>query len=271
MTMPKNLPPEFPLPPERLQAQRRLVARAVTDHRRRGPRTAQLRLAGAAALLAVIVAMPAFGIGERIVNQFDAAPLPEAAQKQTGVAARAFSETTYDGFLTAVDLYKDTKGRTCLASRFGTRSDGTGVQYECFYDYELFQGPRPDDPRQPIDIFGPASAQEPNRVDYDATNWDKMWFYGLTVPDVVRVTVVMTDCSKRPVQLDAQRFEGKGVFLYVVARRDLRARVWPHKLVAEDATGAVIYDKPIPGIAVPTTPEALEQGTRRPQPQARCS
>lgn len=81
----------------------------------------------------------------------------------------------------------------------------------------------------------------------------------------------MTDCSRRPALLDQERFEGHGVFLFLVPRDDLQTRVWPHRLVATDRSGTVVYDKPIAGLTPPSTPATLERKTRRPQPHSACT
>ena len=250
--MTNDLPPHFRLPRATFEAQRRLVATyASGDRGHRRARRLRATAIAVAAGLAVLVATPALGLGGRIAGLFDWPASPEEAQKRTGVAPESFNETTYDGFPAEVLLYEDGAGRICVADRFGTRTEGSGVGYQCSYPNELFRGPRPSDPRQAIDVYGPAAAQESNRADFDPTNWDKMWFYGLTWPEVERVTVVMSDCSRRPAALDEERFKGMGVFLYIVPREDLHARVWPYRLVAEDARGSVVYDKPIAGITVP--------------------
>lgn len=266
--MDDGLPKKFTLPADRAAVRRQLLIEEVSMQAERRSRRWMVAPVALAVLLAVLA--PAVAFGDGIFSTDEGPTSPEEARQQTGVAPRVFAKTTYDRFEAAVLLYKDGEGRTCIASRFGTRSDGPGTQYECLHDSALFQGPGPDDPRQAVDVFGPASAQEPNRADFDPTTWDKMWFYGLTSPEVARVTVVMSDCSTRPASVDAARFDGNGVFLFLVPRADLHRRVWPYWLVAENAAGERLYDRPIAGVTVPGTKEAESRGVRRPVPSTDC-
>jgi hypothetical protein len=264
-----SLPPEFDLPPERFQAQRRLLVTTVASQRRRA-RVVRPRLVflAAALLLAVLLVTPAFGIGSRLVHAFTACPVsrcgsppssPSEAQKQTGVAPTTHLRTDYDGVDYSVVTYKDAQGRLCVASLASSGEAGYGCDQA---KAQFAKGSL-------VALLGPSWMQEPNRPGFDPTLWDRMWLDGLTKPAVVRLDVVMTDCSTRPVSLDRDSFDGYGVFLYTVPRDDLHAGIWPYKLVAYDDAGNPLSSQIIPR-DVPATPAAHAAHTRAPQPLSAC-
>lgn len=267
------LPPQFDLPPERFQAHRELLITTAASHQpSRAARFARPRLVFAAAtlLLAVLLVTPAFGIGGRLVHAFGGPmggrfgfppPTPSEAQKQTGVAPTSHLRTDYDGIDYSVVTYKDAQGRLCVYNRVGNDAEGSG--FGCDQAQAQFATGRL------VALIGPSWMQEPNRPGFDQTMWDRMWLDGLTKPAVVRLDVVMTDCSTRPVSLDRESFNGYGVFLYTVPRDDLHTGIWPYKLVAYSAAGNVLSRQPIP-LHAPDTPASTRANTRAPQPLATC-
>ena len=260
------LPPQFDLPPERFQAQRELlVATAASQQRSRAARFARPRLISVAVtvLLAVLLVAPAFGIGGRLVHALVGSPppSPSEAQKETGVAPTSHLRTDYEGVDYSVVTYKDAQGRLCVYNRVGNDAEGTG--YGCDQAQAQFAT------GSLVALIGPSWMQEPNRPGFNQTLWDRMWLDGLTKPAVVRLEVVMTDCSRRPVSLDRDSFNGHGVFLYTVPRDDLHTGIWPYKLVAYSAAGNALSSQPIP-LNVPETPASTHAHTRAPQPLAAC-
>jgi hypothetical protein len=246
------LPEQRDLPPGRLDTQRVLLVTEVERARTPRARRRHLRLALvlAAVLATVLLVTPAFGIGPRILDLLrDLPPSPEQAQEQTGIAPDVHLETTYEGQSFAVLTYVAPDGRLCIAERLG---GGTG--YGCFERGELFRD-------GPVWFSGPGAMQSERG---DPTLWDRMWFSGLAQPEVARLEVVMTDCSRRPVPLD-----GDGVFLFAVPPADLHAPLWPYRLLAFGREGAVVDTKRI-RTDVPDTPQAREAGTLPPRPPARC-
>jgi hypothetical protein len=261
-----SLPPQFELSPERFQAQSKLlVATAASQQRSRPARFTRPRLVIAAAtvLLAALLVAPAFGIGGRLIHALGSPPpSPSEAQKQTGVAPTSHLRTDYDGVDYSVVTYKDSQGRLCVAEQVGNNAEGSG--YGC--DQAQVQFAK----GSLVALTGPSWMQEPNRPGFDPTTWDRMWLDGLTKPAVVRLDVVMTDCSTRPVSLDRDSFNGFGVFLYTVPRDDLHTGIWPYKLVAYGTAGNALASQVIPR-SVPATPQAANAHTRAPQPPMACS
>lgn len=236
-----------------------VVSRARRESILRGgserPRPMRLRHSHLVLVIAVIAlaaagAAVAIRSDQAILNLFDPPTPPEKAEEETGTRVQRFNETFYDGFRWAVLVYRDGAGRICYGAEIGSRTEGTGAEYSCRDPQDLFRT-RPGRPREAIQLVGPAAMQEPSRRDFDRRKWDKVYFYGLAVPEIARLEVVMTTCSHRPVMLDAKSFEGNGVFLFTVPREDLQTNVWPYRLIGYDQTGTIIYDKRIPGLIAP--------------------
>jgi hypothetical protein len=266
-----SLPPQFDLPPERFEAHRQLIVRTVASKQQTRARVVRPRLVlvAAALLLAVLLATPAFGIGGRIFDVFDQ-PSPSEAQQQTGVPPTVHLRTDYDGIEYSVITYHDAQGRPCFAEHVGSRDEGQGVGWGCGpYGSGIEQVRAQFADGSPVALLGPTWMQEPSRPGFDPTKWDRMSLDGVTKPAVVRLELVMTDCSTRHVPFDPDSFDGNGVFLYTVPRADLHAGIWPYKLVAYNAAGDVLSSQPIPR-DVPATPAAHDAHTQAPQPLTAC-
>ena len=61
--------------------------------------------------------------------------------------------------------------------------------------------------------------------------------------------------------------DDEGAFLHVVGARSIRRGVFPHRLVARNAAGAVIHDQ---DVAVGLPPNGREAGLSEPRPRAGC-
>jgi hypothetical protein len=259
-----HVPPEFELPAARLAAQRRLLVGAVAAQpRSRVPRRAAV-IGVALAVVAALVATPAFGIGSRILDALlpSSPPSPTEAEQQTGTPARTHLRTDYDGYDYSVVTYQDGQGRLCVGEHVGSSAEGNGLGYGCEQPPALFAD-------GPVALLGPGSMQEPDRPGFDPTNWDRMWFDGLTKPGVARLDVVMTDCSTRAVPFDPDSFDGYGVFLYTVPHSDLHAGVWPYQLLSYDRNGRLLLRQAIQ-TEVPATRQSKTARARPPRPLAGC-
>jgi hypothetical protein len=244
-----RLPSEFDLPPGRLEAQRRLLAEGPVPRRSRRVRIA---VALAVLLAAALVVAPAFGLGSQLLDLLRNTPSPEQAEKETSVAADVHLQTEYEGESLAVLTYLASDGRLCFASRLGGGT-GFGCEPRAWYFRD-----------GPVHVSGPTFMQRPEAPGFDPTTWDRMWFAGLVLPEIARLEVVMTDCSRRPVPLDES-----GVFLFPVPRDDIHAGVWPHQLVSYDRRGAAVDARAI-RTHVPETPQAAAEGTTAPRPERAC-
>ena len=252
-------PPEFDLPEGRRAAQRALLVAAVSAGEA-AVRRRRVRAVALVAVAAVAVAVaPAFGIGRGLFDliappaSVPPPPIaPEDARRQTGEEPKAHHETQYEGETWAVLTYRAPDGTRCVGARIGG-----GIEYGCPEPDVIFRD-------GPVFLTGPGMMQKPEEPGFDARNWDRMWFYGLAAPGIAEMRVVMTDCSRRPVMLDEA-----GVFLFLVPRHDLHARVWPYRLRAYDGSGQLVWDELL-RTPVPDTRQARAAGDRPPRPAEPC-
>jgi hypothetical protein len=239
-----QLPAEFDLPPGRLEAQRRLLTGPVPQRSRR----VRIAVALAALLATALIVAPAFGLGSQLIDLVRSNPSPDEAQEQTGVPPVVHLEAEYEGESLAALTYLAPDGRLCFASRLGGGT-GFGCEPRAWYFRD-----------GPVYLEGATLMQRPEAPGFDPTTWDRMWFAGLALPEITRLEVVMTDCSRRPVPLDET-----GVFLFAVPRDDIHAGVWPHRLVSYDARGSAVDEQTIRTYV----PESA-QGTSAPRPGRAC-
>jgi hypothetical protein len=244
-----QLPSEFDLPPGRLEAQRRLLAEGSIPQR---SRRVQMAVVLAALLATALVVGPAFGLGSQLIDLLRSNPSPEEAEEKTGVAPAVHLQTSYEGESLAVLTYVAPDGRLCFADRLGGGT-GFGCEPRAWYFRD-----------GPVHLSGPTFMQRPEAPGFDPTTWDRMWFSGLALPEIARMEIVMTDCSRRPVPLDES-----GVFLFPVPRDDIHAGVWPHRLESFDRYGAAV-DARLIRTHVPDTPQASAEGTTAPRPGRAC-
>lgn len=69
----------------------------------------------------------------------------------------------------------------------------------------------------------------------DLTEWDNSWILGLAAPEIDRLELVLTDCSRQPVMMGES-----GLFLYVMGSGLLHSDVWPDTIIGYDASGNVV-------------------------------
>ncbi|HEX5246988.1 MAG TPA: hypothetical protein VFW41_07640 [Gaiellaceae bacterium] len=98
---------------------------------------------------------------------------------------------------------------------------------------------------------------------YAETQWDDIWVDGYASQQVARLQLVNTDCSVKDLPLT-----GDGAFLSVTGRDDIVRGIVPYKLVARDATGAVLEEK---NVLQPLPPNGVKAGLTAPSPAASCA
>jgi hypothetical protein len=113
--------------------------------------------------------------------------------------------------------------------------------------------------RDPVSIW-PGGRQAPD----DPVHWNVLWVYGFAADSVSSIELVLTDCSVRPLDLDASR-----VFLYLAGPGTLQRDLWPYRLRARDAEGDVIVDRRV-AVDVPDTPAARAEGASVPIAAPAC-
>lgn len=79
------------------------------------------------------------------------------------------------------------------------------------------------------------------------TQWSNVWVWGWTAPTVAELDLQLSDCSTVPLQIDSDH-----MFFKVLGANVTHAGVLPNRLVAYDASGAVLSE--VDAAHVPTTP-----------------
>lgn len=236
-----RVPREHDLAPAVAQAQRealtRLAARHVDENRHRR-RVLVLVLAVVGAALAVA---PAVAVGQKLVsivsNEGPRNVMPNDAEAKTGVRPTIHNRTAYEGRPLAVQMYDSGDGRLCVGTWRGPDDYGT----YCVPPARLFA-------KGPVAVFGPTTAQIAAEGN-DASDWDRMYLYGVSKPGVARVTVVMTNCDEREAALDAD-----GVFLFTVPPSDLYADNWADQVRAYNRAGKLVWQDKLHTIRADDTP-----------------
>lgn len=98
---------------------------------------------------------------------------------------------------------------------------------------------------------------------YPETQWDDIWVDGYATQQIASLQLVNTDCSVKDLPLSAD-----GAFLSVTGYSDIVRGVVPYRLVARDASGAVLEEK---NVLQPLPPNGVKAGLTAPTPAAACA
>jgi hypothetical protein len=98
---------------------------------------------------------------------------------------------------------------------------------------------------------------------YPETQWDDIWVDGYATHQVASLQLVNTDCSVKDLPLSSD-----GAFLSVTGSSDIVRGVVPYKLVARDASGALLEEK---NVLLPLPPNGVKAGLTAPTAAAACA
>jgi hypothetical protein len=98
---------------------------------------------------------------------------------------------------------------------------------------------------------------------YAETQWDDIWVNGYATKEVASLQLISTDCSVKNLPLSSD-----GAFLSVTGHSDISRGIVPYKLVARDASGAVVEVK---SVSAPLPPNGVKAGLTPPTPGAACA
>lgn len=136
-----------------------------------------------------------------------------------GSNVKAHGRVVVDGATWYLTSFEDLDGNYCLAEHYPGGGVGTG----CASPKELFA-------RSAL-WAGAGSTQDPG----ETGRWAKAWVSGRAAPVVERLELTLSDCSRIPVRLDADR-----VFLHVMSAEQLRRSTLPARLTAFGADGTKV-------------------------------
>ncbi|MGD0715996.1 MAG: hypothetical protein ABSB24_17705 [Gaiellaceae bacterium] len=98
---------------------------------------------------------------------------------------------------------------------------------------------------------------------YPKTQWDDIWVNGYATQQVASLQLVSTDCSVQDLPLSSD-----GAFLSVTGRSDIVRGVVPYKLIARNASGAVLEET---DVSAPLPPNGVKAGLTTPTAAAACA
>lgn len=195
-----------------------------------------LTLVGAACGVALSAASP---LGNQILGVFEASDdVPERVHRVASVDAGKWE----------LKSYANQRGDKCIRQTV----PGEGVGMTCLDPATMFA-----DGRRVLVM--PGARQ---RGDEGARlTWDNMWLYGFVSADVAALEVVNMDCS-----IEKIAFDDEGAFMHIVSATAIERGAIPHKVLARNQAGAVIYERNV-RIGLPDNGKRAGLGEPRPKPE----
>ena len=147
----------------------------------------------------------------------------------TGEVKKRYFTHVVDGRAWSLVRFVNELGQVCAGERRSTADGEWGQGLSCRDPATLFA-------RAPLTYFV-GSERESNT----SPQWETAWVWGWASPDVRRLELVMSDCSRVALAVNSDR-----LFFHVIGSASLRAGLAPTRLDAYDASGARVADEPAP-------------------------
>jgi hypothetical protein len=164
-------------------------------------------------------------------------------------SAEVHTVATVEGEEWALGSYASERGNKCI--RQTVPGEGTGIT--CMDPAVMF--------RDGDVLVMPGARQRSGTA--PRLTWDNLWLQGFVSGRVATLQVVNTDCTVEEIP-----FDDDGAFMHVVDKTAITRESVPHKVIARDQIGKVIYEREI-SFGVPDNGKAA--GLKAPRPKPECA